>query len=215
MDQDGDEEGKGAYCVRRPRAAEAVKMKRVLDCCLPLSYPMRFFHKICTHPKYITFIVEHTASQEVVGVLSAYIRPEDTIEEVFLRCDWSSPAPRQVLYFSTLGVLPAHRRRGLASLLTKAMVGSVVHEQEVPICAIYLHVLATNQDAMQFYQQLGFAPMVYLKAYYEQLRPGAAWVMVKYLHPDLQPTTLDTLPLITTINAVYKHLLSQLAPDAP
>ena len=63
-------------------------------------------------------------------------------------------------WISTLGVLPAHRRRGLGSTLLRTC------EEQLRVPRVRLSVRASNQPALQMYTQFGYREHGIWKRYY-------------------------------------------------
>ena len=66
----------------------------------------------------------------------------------------------------TVGVLPAYRRLGLASLLMQAC------EQRMQMPQVKLSVRRSNQPAIQLYEKLGYAQVNVWKNYYHNGEDG-------------------------------------------
>ena len=63
----------------------------------------------------------------------------------------------------TLGVDPAHQRRGLARRLLDT---ALRHAAGAACAAVYLHVAAFNEAAMAFYRRAGFRQLAVLPGFY-------------------------------------------------
>jgi [ribosomal protein S18]-alanine N-acetyltransferase len=63
----------------------------------------------------------------------------------------------------TLAVVPASRRRGLASRLLEAMLGEAVRRR---VTEVLLEVRADNDPALELYRRLGFEQVARRRGYY-------------------------------------------------
>lgn len=86
----------------------------------------------------------------------------------------------QTGWILTIGVLPAYRRLGLASLLMQAC------EQQMKMPRVKLSVRRSNQPAIQLYQKLGYAQVDIWKNYYHGGEDGI--VMEKNINDNETPT---------------------------
>ena len=66
-------------------------------------------------------------------------------------------------YVTTLDVHPFHRRLGIAATLMRAAEARAAAAQAT---VLRLHVSTANQDAIRFYEQLGFLPHAFLPGFY-------------------------------------------------
>lgn len=92
----------------------------------------------------------------------------------------------------TIGVLPAYRRRGIASQLLEYVVEEASKNKE--ILEVYLHVQTSNADAKTFYLQKGFIEMGTIKDYYKRISPPDSFMLGKSLvegHALVLPSTQD------------------------
>lgn len=83
------------------------------------------------------------------------------------------------LYIMTIGVLPAYRRRGIASFLLDYILEDA--SKNITILEVYLHVQTTNDDAKNFYIQKGFVMMGTIKDYYRKIMPPDCFILGKSL----------------------------------
>ena len=59
-----------------------------------------------------------------------------------------------VLYILNIAVFPEYKRRGIGSLLLQKSIAAANQNE---LCAgVYLHVLATNEENILFYERNGF-----------------------------------------------------------
>ena len=79
----------------------------------------------------------------------------------------------------TIGVLPAYRRRGIASFLLDYLLEDV--SKNNTNLEVYLHVQTTNEDAKNFYIQKGFIMMGTIKDYYRKITPPDCFILGKSL----------------------------------
>jgi ribosomal protein S18 acetylase RimI-like enzyme len=81
---------------------------------------------------------------KMVGFLAADLRPG-----------------QDLAWIATIGVLPEHRRRGVARALLLAC------EERVRVSAIRLNVRVSNKGALQLYHEMGYAEVGIWPDYYE------------------------------------------------
>ena len=79
----------------------------------------------------------------------------------------------------TIGVLPAYRRRGIASFLLDYILEDA--SKNKTILEVYLHVQTTNDEARNFYLQKGFVMMGTIKDYYRKITPPDCYILGKSL----------------------------------
>ncbi|KXZ49665.1 hypothetical protein GPECTOR_20g522 [Gonium pectorale] len=73
------------------------------------------------------------------------------------------PSAERVVNICLLGVLPPHRRRGLARLMLRQVVDSA---RTASACAVFLHVRPANAAALSLYQSIGFVAAALVPDYY-------------------------------------------------
>eukprot|EP00041_Stephanoeca_diplocostata_P012141 m.202437 g.202437 ORF g.202437 m.202437 type:complete len:295 (-) comp18830_c0_seq1:305-1189(-) len=74
---------------------------------------------------------------------------------------------RVVLYVLTIGVAEWCRHRGHATYLVHNLIRTVSNQTASQhICAVYLHVMTSNEAAIRFYEKLGFHRHKLLPKYY-------------------------------------------------
>ena len=83
------------------------------------------------------------------------------------------------LYIMTIGVLPAYRRRGIASQLLTYVLEEASKNKE--ILEVYLHVQTSNAEAKDFYLSKGFVQTGTIKNYYKRISPPDCYVLGKSL----------------------------------
>jgi N-alpha-acetyltransferase 50 len=101
------------------------------------------------------------------------------------------------LYIMTLGILSPYRRMGLGSELVSHVVSSAstantskvaipatkkpstVGKKSTQIDEIYIHVHEGDEEAIGFWEKVGFEKKEKLDKYYQRLKPSGAWVMEK------------------------------------
>eukprot|EP00611_Tribonema_gayanum_P000334 TRINITY_DN1022_c0_g1_i3.p1 TRINITY_DN1022_c0_g1~~TRINITY_DN1022_c0_g1_i3.p1 ORF type:complete len:214 (+),score=31.57 TRINITY_DN1022_c0_g1_i3:97-738(+) len=84
---------------------------------------------------------------------------------------------RQRLYIVTLGVMAAHRGRGVGRRLLDLMLANLQHLPDV--CEVYLHVQTSNAGAIAFYERAGFHKEAIIKNYYRHIEPPDCYLLLK------------------------------------
>lgn len=67
----------------------------------------------------------------------------------------------KLAWIATIGVLPAHRRKGIGSLLLRAC------EEHLPVPRVRLSVRASNQPALNLYERAGYQRYAFWQGYYQ------------------------------------------------
>jgi ribosomal protein S18 acetylase RimI-like enzyme len=81
------------------------------------------------------------------------------------------------IYIMTLAVLAPYRGYGIG---TKLLDHIIEQAKEMYVHDVYVHVLATDEDAIQWYEKRGFDKGDLVKEYYKTMQPrGDAYVMSK------------------------------------
>lgn len=99
----------------------------------------------------------------------------------------------QAGHITSLAVLDAYRRRGLARSLMSHVHHHLVRKD---ILVAKLHVRCSNNQALQLYTSLGYTIQSVVKAYYAD--GEAAYLMAAHLHPNsnTSPTVIHTNVLV-------------------
>lgn len=136
-------------------------------CCdwFPIEYPDQWYDDIVVENKYFSLAACEKNTQRIVGLLVADIfcfgqcNKEDQ-----LILHKSFPYTTPVCYILILGVVKEYRRQGLAGILLQNLINSL--NKRGTCKAIYLHVLFSNRQAIQFYQSKQFQYRAHLPHYY-------------------------------------------------
>ncbi len=99
-----------------------------------------------------------------MGALTSELIPVETCEDRGLITSTGSTASTTVLYIQTLAVYKDHQRKGVATRLIKEAVSFAQSKESCG--GVYLHVLATNSAAINFYKLNNFANIRRCKEYY-------------------------------------------------
>ena len=91
----------------------------------------------------------------------------------------SDEKTRKRMYVMTLSVLPAYRRRGVASILLEHVMKEA--EKMGDIDDVYLHVQTSNDSAINFYGAQGFDNKEMIPNYYKRIDPPDCYVLNKSL----------------------------------
>lgn len=136
-------------------------------CCdwFPIEYPDQWYDDVVHDSKYYALAACEEHSQRIVGVVVADIFPLGSCnreDQQILHKSFSISTP--VCYILILGVVKEYRRQGLAGILLQHLLNFL--QQRATCKAIYLHVLYSNKQAIQFYQSKHFQYRVHLPYYY-------------------------------------------------
>jgi ribosomal-protein-alanine N-acetyltransferase len=108
--------------------------------------------KLLDHPAATSFVATLGDPNDIIGFIIGQIAADES----------------EIL---TVGVVPAHQKRGIGKLLVEGLMRAV---QRAEVRRMYLEVATDNAAALQMYSKLGFSPSGVRKGYYA--RPGAASV---------------------------------------
>ena len=92
--------------------------------------------------------------------------------------------PRNRLYIMTLGVLAAYRNHGIGSKLVKSVLDYFTEQKDEKfsqVDEIMLHVQSNNDDAIKFYEKMGFEKGELVEGYYKRIDPPDCYVLKKKL----------------------------------
>ncbi|CAF0755985.1 unnamed protein product [Adineta steineri] len=136
-------------------------------CCdwFPIEYPDKWYDDIVHDTKYFALAACETGTQRIVGLVIADIVPLGNCnheDQQILHKSFSLTTP--VCYILILGVVKEYRRQGLAGILLQQLLNTLYKRGTCK--AVYLHVLFSNKQAIQFYETNSFQYRVHLPYYY-------------------------------------------------
>ncbi|KAJ9453287.1 putative N-acetyltransferase san [Diplonema papillatum] len=131
-----------------------VEVLRVLiHATIPLAYPPRFYKMIHTQGNDWSWLAHY--NNALVGAICCRFEEQNDDR----------------MYIMILGVLEAYRRIGIASSLLRRAIKQAV---ETPVVkSIALHVMVTNDLAIDFYKKHGFSAIERTPKYYTNLNQDA------------------------------------------
>ncbi|CAF1372161.1 unnamed protein product [Adineta steineri] len=156
----------------------------------PIEYPDKWYDDIVYDKKYFALAVCDVCTQQIIGLIVANILPIENCnreDQQILNRIFSLTA--SACYILILGVVKEYRRQGLANLLLENLLNTLYRHETCK--AVYLHVLHSNKQAIQFYQSNLFQYRTHLPYYY--LIKGEhldAYCFVRYLNGGYPPFTL-------------------------
>lgn len=131
----------------------------------PITYPDQWYDDIVQDNKYFSLAACDISTQEIIALVIANILPLGNCnyeDQRILNKKFSLTT--SVCYILILGVKKEYRRQGLAGILLENLLNHLYKHQ---ICkAIYLHVLHSNKQAIEFYQSKLFQYRTHLPYYY-------------------------------------------------
>ncbi|KAH9993168.1 acyl-CoA N-acyltransferase [Russula vinacea] len=151
--------------IIRPLTSADIQNVRALYAELAPSFPAlrpTFFHQLLTHQTHLCLIATLPSSDKPVACIAAALH--------VLTSDLTSrkaPAPPVEVHVLALGVLPAYRRRGLATRLLRTAAASLrvltANAPQVPTSLIYkqsptrvcVDVARTDGNARAFWDHVG------------------------------------------------------------
>lgn len=156
----------------------------------PIEYPDTWYQEITSNPKFYSLAA--TFKSRIVGLVIAEVKLLSSINKE--DADILSPQfpqTTQVAYILSLGVVVDFRKHGIASLLLDSLVQSLTTKEHCNCKAVYLHVLASNQVAIRFYEKRRFKAHSFLPYYYSiQGKPRDAYLYVIYLNGGKAPWSI-------------------------
>lgn len=176
---------------------DAPEVKRLCTDWFPIEYPDAWYHDITSNRKF--FALAAMYGGRIIGIVVAEVKAQALCnrEDVGLLATHFAPSA-QVAYILTLGVVRECRRNGIATLLLDSLLSHLSSSSQgsSSACkAVYLHVLASNTCAIQFYERRRFRPHAFLPLYYSvRGAPRDGYSYVLYLNGGHPPWTfLDYL----------------------
>ncbi|XP_066917386.1 N-alpha-acetyltransferase 60-like [Clytia hemisphaerica] len=143
-------------------------LKRLCKEWFPLRYPDVWYQQVTNNPRF--FSLAATYNGETVGVLIAEIRDRNQCnkEDSDMLSYWYPwyPSDTKVAYILIVGAAKEYRRKGVASHLLEAFLLKVQSPENYNCKCVYLHVLASNLDALLFYERQHFKRHKHLPLYY-------------------------------------------------
>jgi ribosomal protein S18 acetylase RimI-like enzyme len=126
----------------------------------PLDYPESWFEEV-VNGRFIAFGVYH--GEFLTSLLVAELKRIGDCDPEDRELDGNPDS--LVVYILSLAVHQLYRRKGIASILLDHLIKSVVNVPPYPKI-VFLHVLATNYGAINFYKRSGFQHFATLANYY-------------------------------------------------
>lgn len=136
---------------------------------LPISYPDGFYKDVVkAKDESLNKFAYHNGF--VIGAICCRIQKDGDASKI---------------YIMTLGVLPSYRGRRVGTKLVQSVIdyatGSSEESVKMGIDEIMLHVQISNQDAIQFYERLGFEKGEIVENYYKRIDPPHCYILRKKL----------------------------------
>jgi ribosomal protein S18 acetylase RimI-like enzyme len=134
---------------------------------LPISYPDGFYKDIVkAKDESLNKFAYHNGF--VIGAICSRIQKDGDASKISIL---------------TLGVLPCYRGRHVGTKLVQSLLDYATSEEsrKMGIDEIILHVQISNQDAIRFYERLGFEKGEMVEDYYKRIDPPHCYVLRKRL----------------------------------
>jgi ribosomal protein S18 acetylase RimI-like enzyme len=131
----------------------------------PIKYPDTWYDDIVHDKKYFALAACDISTKRIVALIIANIFPLGNCnheDQKILHRKFSYTT--SVCYILILGVVKEYRRQGLASILLENLLNKLYKYETCK--AIYLHVLYSNKQAIEFYQSKLFQYRIHLPYYY-------------------------------------------------
>ncbi|NXM72117.1 NAA60 acetyltransferase, partial [Serilophus lunatus] len=179
----------------------------------PIEYPDSWYRDITSNKKFFSLAATYRGS--IVGMIVAEIKSRTKVHKEdgdILASNF--PVDTQVAYILSLGVVKEFRKHGIGSLLLESLKDHISTTAQDHCKAIYLHVLTTNNTAINFYENRDFKQHHYLPYYYSirgVLKDGFTYVL--YINGGHPPwTILYPLPAGQTMFEVNSSNPANLSP---
>ncbi|KAH7943815.1 hypothetical protein HPB52_011798 [Rhipicephalus sanguineus] len=145
---------------------DATEVRRLCTDWFPIEYPDSWYHDITSNPRF--FALAAMYGGRIIGLIVAESKAQSLCNREAGLLAANFPPAAQVAYILTLGVVRECRRNGIATLLLDSLLAHLSQQQpQSGACkAVYLHVLASNTCAIQFYERRRFRPHAFLPLYY-------------------------------------------------
>ncbi|GAB5583133.1 N-alpha-acetyltransferase 60 [Prionailurus iriomotensis] len=156
----------------------------------PIEYPDSWYRDITSNKKFFSLAATYRGA--IVGMIVAEIKSRTKIHKEdgdILASNFS--VDTQVAYILSLGVVKEFRKHGIGSLLLESLKDHISTTAQDHCKAIYLHVLTTNNTAINFYENRDFKQHHYLPYYYSirgVLKDGFTYVL--YINGGHPPWTI-------------------------
>nr|XP_036220472.1 N-alpha-acetyltransferase 60 isoform X2 [Bactrocera oleae] len=156
----------------------------------PIDYPLSWYEDITSSSRFFALAAVYNLA--IIGLIVAEIKPYRNLnkEDKGILPD-SMGRNADIGYILSLGVHRKHRRNGIGSLLLDSLLNHLTTAERHSVKAIFLHVLTTNQPAIQFYEKRRFHLHSFLPYYYNIRGKGKdGFTYVTYINGGHQPWTL-------------------------
>ncbi|PIK47436.1 hypothetical protein BSL78_15687 [Apostichopus japonicus] len=156
----------------------------------PVEYPDSWYHDITSDSRFHSLAA--VINNEIVGLLVSEVKARARLHrEDSTILSSAFPSITQVAYILSLGVVSTFRRLGIATALLTNLLNYLNTHDKLNIKAVYLHVLASNTNAISFYEKHSFRRHEYLPYYYAirgKGKDGLSYVL--YVNGGQPPWTL-------------------------
>ena len=149
-------------------ADNIAQLKIINSSSLPVTYPDQFYKSVVSS-KNETLNKYAYHNGFVIGAICCKHPDNDTSK----------------LYIMTLGVLPCYRSKNVGTKLVQSVLDAVTEQKEKnegsekDVNEISLHVQVNNEDAIRFYERLGFVKGEKVENYYKRLDPPDCFILTK------------------------------------
>ncbi|KAH7944051.1 hypothetical protein HPB52_015013 [Rhipicephalus sanguineus] len=192
---------------------DATEVRRLCTDWFPIEYPDSWYHDITSNPRF--FALAAMYGGRIIGLIVAESKAQSLCnrEDAGLLAANFPPAA-QVAYILTLGVVRECRRNGIATLLLDSLLAHLSQQQpQSGACkAVYLHVLASNTCAIQFYERRRFRPHAFLPLYYSHCLDCIARTdYIKHWSQKVSRLEVCALPkqLLRMVGKLFSRLFSR------
>ncbi|CAB3374527.1 Hypothetical predicted protein [Cloeon dipterum] len=170
--------------------ADLEEVRRLCQDWFPIEYPDSWYQDITSDPRFYSLAAIYGGI--IIGLIVAEIKSYNKLSKEDSTILSVSPHERiDVGYILSLGVSKVYRRNGIASLLLEHLIRYMTTSENAHCKALFLHVLTTNNAAIQFYEQRRFKLHSFLPYYYSiQGKSKDGFMYVLYINGGHPPWSL-------------------------
>lgn len=144
---------------------DIAEVKKLCAEWFPIEYPESWYTDITSSSNFYSLAA--TINSRIVGIIVCELKPKShcNLEDFDILAP-HYPQNTMMAYIMSLGVVKDFRRHGIASLLLDNLLSYLTSGEHSECKVVFLHVLASNQTAIRFYERRNFRVHARLPSYY-------------------------------------------------